>query len=360
VIDIDPANRRLVLRDGELSYDTLILATGARHHYFGKDQWEALAPGLKTIENATEIRRRVLTAFEKAERETNPEKVRALLTFVVGGGPTGVELAGALGEMAHNTLQRDFRAINTRSARVLLLEGAERILPSFAEKLSRKATKALEGLGATVHYRAKVTDLQDGSVRMETASGVETIRAGTVLWGAGVQASPLGAILARTTGAALDGAGRVMVQSDLTIPGHPKVFVIGDMSNCAHQTGTPLPGVAPVAMQQGTYVARLIVDRLMGRLPAPFHYHDRGSMATIGRARAVADLGWLKLSGYPAWLTWLFIHLLYLVGFQNRLLVLLQWAWNYFSRGRSARLITGEDVFKIPSAAADGPRKSVG
>ena len=342
VIDIDVAGRRVLLREGELRYDFLSLATGARHHYFGKGHWEQLAPGLKTIEEATEIRRRVLTAFERAERETDPERIRGLLTFIViGGGPTGVELAGALGEMARNTLVHDFRRINTRSARILLLEAGERILPTFPPRLSAKATKALAELGVTVRCQTMVTDLQPGTVAIKAGNVVETIRVETVLWAAGVQASPLGAGLARSAGASLDRAGRVIVQPDLTIAGHPEIFVIGDLAHCAHQTGKPLPGVAPVAMQQGSYVAHAIEDRLKGRQSSPFHYKDRGSMATIGRAKAVADLGWLTISGLLAWLAWLFIHLLYIVGYHNRLLVLVQWGWSYFTRGRSARLITG-------------------
>jgi NADH dehydrogenase len=340
--DIDVANRRLILRDGSLLYDTLILATGARHHYFGQTEWEKVAPGLKTIEEALDIRARVLTAFEHAERETDPERIRSHLTFVViGAGPTGVELAGALGEMARNTLVRDFRNINTRSARIMLLEGGPRVLPTFHEKLSARATRSLEHLGVTMRCNTKVVDVQPGAVTMEVGGARETIRAETVLWGAGVQASPLGAVLARAAGATLDRAGRVLVQPDLTVPGHPEIFVLGDMASFSHQTGQPLPGVAPVAMQQGDYVARLIRDRLEGKPTLPFRYHDRGSMATIGRAHAVADLGWVRFGGFLAWLAWLFIHLLYLVGFQNRVLVMFQWAWSYFSRGRSSRLITG-------------------
>jgi NADH dehydrogenase len=263
------------------------------------------------------------------------------LTFVVvGAGATGVELAGALAEVAFKTLRNDFRNIDPRRARILLLEGADRVLPPFAPTLSAKAARSLAAMGVAVRTGTVVTDIRPGLVTVKSGSGEETVAAHTILWAAGVQASPLGAALAAATGAPLDRAGRVIVGPDLTVPGHPEILVIGDLANYGHQTGKPLPGVAPVAMQQGSYAARLIRDRLAGRQTKPFRYHDRGSMATIGRNRAVADLGWVRFGGYPAWLAWLFIHLLYLVGFQSRLVVLIQWAWNYVTRNRSARLIT--------------------
>jgi NADH dehydrogenase len=346
VIDIDAAERKVILNDGELPYDSLIVATGARHHYFGKEGWEALAPGLKTIEDATEIRRRILLAFEAAERETDPAKVRAWLTFViVGGGPTGVELAGAVGELAHHTLRNNFRNINPADAHILLLEAVDRILPPYPPKLSAKAAKALARLGATVWTNAKVTEIQPDAVAVDRNGQVEWIPARTVLWAAGVQASPLGRILAQKTGVELDRAGRVMVEQDLSVRGRPEVLVIGDLAHVRGPEGKPVPGVAPAAIQQGRYVAEVIQTRLAGKpAPRPFRYKDYGNLATIGRAAAVADLGWIQFSGYFAWLAWLFIHLIKLVQFENRVLVLLQWAWNYFTRNRSARLITGEET----------------
>lgn len=347
-IDIDVAGRRVILRDGEVHYDTLIVATGARHHYFGNEQWEPHAPGLKTIEDATEMRRRVLTAFEVAERTPDPEQVQQWLTFVlVGGGPTGVELAGALGEIAKDTLRHDFRHINPAEARIFLLEAADRVLPSYPPELSANAATMLTRLGVQVRTGTMVTDIQPDAVTTRWGDTVERIPARTVLWCAGVQASPLGRALAKATGVELDRASRVIVQSDLTVPGHPEIFVIGDLAHCTSDTGTPLPGVAPVAMQQGRYVAQLLQRRLRGEHLPGFRYTDRGSMAIVGRGAAVADLGYARLSGFSAWLAWLFIHLLYLVEFENRLLVLIQWAWNYCTYNRSARLITGEQVLPM-------------
>jgi NADH dehydrogenase len=345
VVNFDLERRLAILKDGTEPYDSLIVATGSRHHYFGHPEWEKFAPGLKSIEDATTIRRRILSAFEKAERCTDAEDCRALMTFlIVGGGPTGVELAGTIGEMAHTTLRGNFRSIDPAKAHIVLLEGAERILSMFPPKLSAKAVQALNRLGVAVRVNTKVTDVQADRVTIQSGQQTEMIRAHTVLWAAGVEASPLAKALAQASGAQLDRAGRITVQPDLTLPGHPEVFVLGDMANYPYQGGKPLPGLAPVAMQQGSYVADLIQRRLRGVPSAPFHYRDRGTMATIGRAAAVADLGWITFSGLLAWLTWLFIHLLYLVEFQNRFLVLFQWAWNYFTRNRSARLITGTDA----------------
>jgi NADH dehydrogenase len=357
VIDIDVANREVILRESRLPYDTLIVSTGATHHYFGHQEWEQAAPGLKTIEDATEIRRRVLVAFEAAEREADPAKRAAWLTFViVGGGPTGVELAGALGELAHHTLRRDFRAIDPSQAVVILLEGLDRILPAYPPELSAKAVQSLERLGVTVRTGALVTDLHEERVVFRHADRTEELAARTVLWAAGVLASPLARVLAQATGAGLDRAGRIVVEPDLTLPGHPEIFVIGDMANFSHQHNKPLPGVAPVAIQEGRYVASVIERRFKGQVPPPFQYVDYGSVATIGRSAAVADLGWIRFSGRLAWLAWLFIHLIKLIGFQNRVLVLCQWAWNYFSRNRSARLITGEVLLPMdrePLASRD-------
>jgi NADH:ubiquinone reductase (H+-translocating) len=343
VVDFDLGRRLVVLRDGAtIPYDSLLVATGARHSYFGHPEWEQYAPGLKTVEDATAMRQRILYAFEAAERTTDPDQRQAWLTFViVGGGPTGVELAGTVAEVAHYTLPGNFRAIDPRSARVLLLEAADRILPTYPPKLSAKAAAALADLRATVRTGALVTDIQPDRVTIQCGDHTKVVRTHTVLWGAGVEASSLGKVLARATGASLDRAGRIVVEPDLSLPGHPEVFVIGDLANYPYQTGKPLPGLAPVAMQQGQYVANRIERRLTGGAPVPFHYRDRGTMATIGRARAVADLGWVYLSGFVAWLAWLFIHILYLIEFENRMLVLFQWAWNYFTRNRSARLITG-------------------
>jgi NADH dehydrogenase len=343
VTGFDVSQRRVLLTDGELPYDTLVVAAGARHHYFGHDEWEPLAPGLKSIEDSLEIRRRVLTAFEAAEREPDPDARAALLTFViVGAGPTGVELAGALAEIAHDTMRHDFRASDPRHARILLVEGCDRVLPAYPPQLSQKAGDALRKLGVTVRTGTLVEDLSSEHCVLRCGDGRERIATQVVLWAAGNTASPLTASLARETGAARDRSGRIMVGPDLTIAGHPEIFVIGDMAHASHhETGAPLPGVAPVAIQQGQYVARMIRERLDKKnRPRPFRYRDLGSMATIGRGSAVADLGWLQFSGYSAWLAWLFIHLMALVEFENRVLVLVQWGWNYVTWNRGARLIT--------------------
>jgi NADH dehydrogenase len=340
-VDVD--SRRVLLKPGSIDYDTLIVATGSRHHYFGNDHWEALAPGLKTVEDATEIRRRIFSAFEAAERGADQKQLPALLTFViVGGGPTGVELAGALGEIANDTLKNDFRNIDPAKARILLIEAGERILPTYPSDLSHQAEVSLRKLGVTVQTQTFVTDIQPAVVTVKRGSTVEPIPCRTVIWAAGVQASPLGNAVAQATGAKLDRSGRIIVEADLTVPDHPEIFVIGDLANYSHQTGNPLPGTAPVAIQQGRYVAELIRSRLAGK-PAPsFRYRDRGNMAIIGRASAVADLGKLKFSGFLAWLAWLFVHVMNLVEFENKVLVLIQWGWYYFSRNRAARLITGD------------------
>jgi NADH:ubiquinone reductase (H+-translocating) len=340
---IDAGSRRVLLNTGSVGYDTLIVATGSRHHYFGNDHWEAFAPSLKTVEDATEIRRRIFSAFEAAERGAASEQLQALLTFViVGGGPTGVELAGALGEIANDTLKNDFRHIDPTKARILLIEAGERILPTYPPELSHQAEIALQKLGVTVQTHTSVTEIQPTNVTVKRGGTVETIPSRTVVWAAGVQASSLGKAVAEATGAKLDRTGRIVVESDLSVPGYPEIFIIGDLANYSHQTGSPLPGVAPVAIQQGRYVAGLIRDRLAGKPSPPFRYRDRGNMAIVGRASAVADLGKLKFSGYLAWLAWLFVHLMNLVEFENKILVLVQWGWYYFSRNRAARLITGD------------------
>jgi NADH:quinone reductase (non-electrogenic) len=349
VIDIDVQRRCVNLRDGSVSYDTLIVATGSRHHYFGKD-WEKLAPGLKTVEDATEIRSRIFAAFEAAERETDPQRVRALLTFIiVGGGPTGVELAGALGEIANDTIRNDFRNIDPSGAQILIVEGGERILPTYPAELSRKAEISLNKLGVTVQATSLVVDIHSDAVTVKRGETVERISCGTVIWAAGVQASFLGQRIAEATGAQLDRAGRVLVAPDLTVNGHPDIIVIGDLANYSHQGKTPLPGIAPVAIQQGCYAAELIRSRLEGRSLPPFRYRDRGKMAIVGRASAVADLGRFHFGGFLAWLAWLFVHLVELIEFENKVLVLIQWGWYYFSRNRAARLITGDRALPMRS-----------
>ena len=347
-VHIDAANRRVILSDGAVSYGTLVVATGATHQYFGHDEWEEFAPGLKTVEDATAMRGRILLAFEAAERERDPAKLKAWMTFViVGGGPTGAELAGALGEIAHDTLSHDFREIDPSQTQIILVEGADRALPSYPPKLSEAARKMLVKLGVMVRTGAMVTNIQSKSVTIKEGDRTESIPTRTVLWAAGVLASPLGRILSKEAGATLDNAGRVVVHPDLTIPGHPEIFVIGDLANFSHQTGKPLPGVAQPAIQQGAYVGKLIQARLRNKQLPPFHYFDKGNLATIGRGAAVADLNWLQISGWPAWLLWVFIHLLYIVEFQNRLLILLQWAWLYITFDRSARLITGKNPLPL-------------
>jgi NADH dehydrogenase len=342
--DVDVEKREVVLSDGRVPYDTLVVATGSSHQYFGHDEWEKFAPGLKTIEDATDMRRRILLAFEAAEREHDAEKRREWMTFVIAGaGPTGAELAGALGEIANDTLRHDFRSIDPSQTRIILVEGADRVLPSYPHKLSAAADKMLARLGVTIRTGTFVTDVQERFVTIREGEHTETIATRTILWAAGVAASPLGQALHDKTGAAIDKTGRVLVEPDLTVPGHPEILVIGDLANFSHQTGQPLPGVAQPAIQEGSYAARAIWKRLRGeKIDHPFHYHDKGNLATIGRGAAVADLNWLQLSGLPAWLIWVFIHLLYIVEFQNRVLILLQWGWLYMSWDRSARLITGK------------------
>jgi NADH dehydrogenase len=345
VVDLDPADRRVILRDGNAPYDSLIIATGSTHAYFGHDEWADLAPGLKTIENATAIRSRLLAAFEHAEREPDPAVRHTWLNFViVGGGPTGVELAGALGEIARDTLRHDFRHINPAEAQILLVEGEPRLLPSFPPDLSAKAEQQLVDLGVRSLTDARVTNIDREGVTIHTKEPAADrhVAAKTVLWAAGVRASRLGKVIAERTGAALDRAGRVIVQPDFSVPGYPDIFVIGDLALYTHIGGKPLPGLAPVAMQEGRYVARLIRDRVAGhKATKPFRYFNKGNLATIGRNKAVADFGRIHLSGFLAWFTWVFVHLMYLVEFENRLLVLTEWVYNYVTRNRGARLITG-------------------
>ena len=335
VVGVDLPRRVVVSESSEHPYDYLLLACGSRHAYFGHDDWEAHAPGLKTLEQATEIRRRVLTAFEEAEKEPAPERKRALLTFaVVGGGPTGVELAGAIGEMSRFTLAKDFRDIDPTLARVILVEAGPRILPTFDETLAARAARDLENLGVQIWNRSLVTHIDADGL----AIGGERLMCRTVLWAAGVKASSLGQGL----GAELDRQGRVIVGPDLTLPEHPEVSVAGDQAHVAGADGHPLPGMAPAALQQGQYFAQRIRTLVSGGDHPDFSFRDKGQMATIGRCRAILQSGRIRLSGFTAWMSWLLVHIYYLAGFKNRLFVVLQWAWSYFSYGRGARLIVGK------------------
>ena len=342
VRDIDAPNRRVILDDGgAIAYDTLVVAAGASHSYFGHDEWRPWAPGLKSIEDALEIRRRIFLAFEAAERSGNDEARRRWLTFaIVGGGPTGVELAGALAEIAHHVLRHDFRTIDPTHATIVLVEGADRILPPFDPQLSARAKEALMAMGVTVKTGAMVTEITSDEVCYRIGSTVERVKAGTVFWAAGVQASPLARTIAAASGATLDRAGRVSIEPDLTLPGHPEIFAIGDMTHLV-ESGKPLPGVAQVAIQQGRYVGRVIQARLRGgTAPGPFHYVDLGNMAVIGRAAAVVEARSLKLSGFVAWLGWALVHLFKLIGLENRVKVFVTWAWHYATWNSDGRIIT--------------------
>ena len=358
-VDLNAQSKRLILADGEVAYDTLIVATGSTDSYFGHEDWARVAPGLKSIEEATQIRHKILYAFEAAEKESDPETRRSWLRFViVGGGATGVELAGALGEIAHRTLRKEFRSIDPSLAEILLLEGTSRMLPAYPPDLSAKAESSLIRLGVTPRVNAIVTGVDEAGVDVKTATGIERITARTVIWTAGVRASSFGKVLNQRAGAALDRAGRVIVNSDCSVPGYPEIFVIGDLGHF-EQDGKMLPGVAPVAMQQGGYVAKLIEKRVQGaagNTPA-FRYFDKGSLAVIGRAAAVAQFGRLHVSGLLAWLTWLFVHLMYLVEFSNRVLVFIHWGFLYLTYNQGARLITGNPQatkYRVQGYGADG------
>jgi NADH:ubiquinone reductase (H+-translocating) len=352
-VGLDPGARRVELSDGgTIDYDTLIVATGARHAYFGHDEWARLAPGLKTIEDATDIRHRILIAYEAAERETDAARRAEWMTFVVvGAGPTGVELAGALGEISHDTLRRDFRSIHPADARVLLVEALDRVLPTYPEKLSTSARRQLERLGVTVRTSTRVTSIDDSGIEVAVRSlgsddVTERIPARTVVWAAGVQASSFGRRVAEALGVETDRAGRVPVGPDLTVAGHPEIMVLGDLAVATRQGGKMVPGVAPAAIQEGKYAAKSIRRRIRGRPADPFKYRDRGDVAVIGRLSGVADIRWLgrfgRMSGFLAWGMWLGIHILYLIGFANRLVVIIRWAWSFLTHGRGTRLITGE------------------
>jgi NADH:ubiquinone reductase (H+-translocating) len=321
---------------GDIGYDYLVLACGVQHHYFGNNGWEEFAPGLKNLAQASEIRRRVMEAYEAAERTNNPVERKKLLTFViVGGGPTGVELAGSIGEMSRYTLSKFYKHIDPKLTRIFIVEAAERILGSFAPELSSKATRELEKLGVQVWTNSPVSDVDANGVQI----GRERIEAATVLWAAGVQAQQIG----RHMGVETDRTGRIVVENDLSLPGHPEVFVGGDQACFTHQGGTPLPGMAPVAVQEGKHIGRIIIDDLKGRARKPFRYRDKGQMATIGRNKAIVEIGNLKFDGALAWFTWILVHIYYLSTFRHRVFVLMQWAWSYFTFGYGARLIVNKD-----------------
>jgi NADH dehydrogenase len=343
-VDIDPAAKQVLLRDGgSIEYDSLIVATGSQSAYFGHDEWREWAPSLKSVEEATQIRHKILLAFEVAERIEDPEERRAWLTFViVGAGATGVELAGALGEIANETLKHDFRSIRPQDARIIVVDGGDRPLASYPEDLSRKAERSLLKLGAQVRTHVMVTGVDANGVTLKTQSGQERIASHTVIWAAGVAASDFGSELAKRTGAHAEKGGRIKVNADLTIPNYPDIFVVGDLAFSTDEHGKALPGVAQVAMQGGAYVAKTIVKRLKHeRDIKPFHYFNKGDLAVIGRAAAVADIFGMHLSGFLAWLVWVFIHLMYIVEFQSRIVVFVQWAFLYLTFNRGARLITG-------------------
>ena len=342
-IDLDPRRRTVVTAGGEVPYDSLVVATGARNHYFGSPQWERFAPGLKSLEEAVEIRHRILYAFEAAELEPDAARRRAWLTFVVvGAGPTGVELAGALGEIANDTLKGDFRSIRPEESRILLVDGSPRVLTPFVPELSVEAENALIRLGVRSLLNVKVIGVDSEGVDVKMPKGQDRIAAKTVLWAAGVTASEFAQVLAQRTGAEVDRGGRIIADGFCNIPGHPEIFVVGDIVHMKNKDGQLLPGVAPTAMQQGRYVANVILRRLRDQPVKPFQYLDKGSLAVIGRASAVAEFGKLRFVGLIAWLVWLFVHLMYLVTFQNRLIVFIRWAFQYVTYNRGARLITGE------------------
>lgn len=349
VLGVNLSKRQVQLTDGELDYDFLILATGVRHSYFGRDDWERFAPGLKTLDDALEMRRRVLTSFEEAEKEPDEKKREAILTFVVvGGGPTGVELAGAISELARFTVARDYRRFDPRKSKIMLVEAGDRVLSAFDEKLSAKALDSLHKLGVETRLKTRVTKIDNEGVEL----GAERVLARTVLWAAGVAASPL----SKSLGVELDRSGRVKVQSDLSIPGYSTAYVVGDLACVAQADGTTVPGLAPAAIQEGEHAADNIMAAALGNPTEPFSYLDKGIMATVGRASGIAQSGPLRMSGFIGWCAWLFIHILYLIGFRNRIAVLIQWGWAWFTFGRSARLITGTSA---PNLRLEAPVREV-
>ena len=366
VVDFDPATRRVILADGAIDYDTLIVAAGMKNHYYGNDAWGKVAPGLKSIEDSAWIRQKIFFAFEVAEREPDPEKRRAWLTFViVGSGPTGVELTGMVAEIARESLKEDFRSINPEESEILLVDAADRVLPAFPPELSENARSTLHDLGVQVRTGVKVTAIDEQGIALEGPDGTQRIATHTVLWAAGVTASPLGRMLAEKAGAKTDRMGRVIVNPDLTVPGHPEIFVIGDMAHLPGNDGNPLPGLAPVATQQGRYVAGCIVKRLRGENEAaPFSYFDKGTMAVIGRHAAVANIGRFHFGGVTAWLMWLFIHLLLLINFESRLVVFVRWAFSYFTHSRGSRVLIVTGTLRLPitgagNAGITGERRTI-
>jgi NADH dehydrogenase len=358
-VGVDPERREVVLSDGgPIGYDTLIVATGARFSYFGNDSWAAVAPGLKSIDDALDIRRRILIAFEAAERERDARRRAEWMTFVVvGGGPTGAELAGALGEIANDTLRRDFRSINPPDARIILVEAMARILPTYPEDRSRSAQRQLEKLGVTVRTKTKVVHVDARTVRVEMAGGEEAIPTRTVLWAAGVLASSFSRAVAEATGAETDKAGRIRVGPDLSIPGRPEIFVVGDAAIQPWKADRPVPGVAQGGIQGGSYAAKTVLRRLRGEPTPPFRFRDKGDVAVIGRLSGVTNIPWLgpfgRTGGFIAWMLWLLIHIFYLIGFANRIVVTVRWAWSFFTHGRSTRLITGDPL--LPPIADPEP-----
>ncbi len=349
VLDIDPQAKTLKLKHNAegVQYDMLVLATGGMTHYFGNDAWAQHTQSLKTVEEALDMRRKVFMAFEKAEQEPDPKKREALMNFViVGGGPTGVELAGALAELSRFSMPCDFKNIDCRRANIILVEMGPRVLAAYPEDLSQKAGETLERLGVTLRTGTSVTDIQHGMITLSSQGNTEHIPAETILWAAGVKASPLGQLLCEKTGCELDRGGRVIVEADLSVPKYPEIFIVGDLANYAHTPDKrPLPGVAPVAMQQGRYLAQSILKRQKGQSVQPFNYINKGNLAVIGINEAVADLHKVHLSGFPAWFIWAFVHVMYLVEFDNKVLVMLQWLWAFFTRRHSARLITGKGSY---------------
>lgn len=355
-VGLDPDARDVILENGDrITYDHLVVATGTLQSWFGNDAWERLAPGLKSVDDALQIRRRVLLAFEEAEREDDPVARAAWMTFVVvGGGPTGAELAGALAEIARDTLAREFRAIDPTMARIVLVEALDRILPTYPAGLSRRAARDLADLGATVRTDTRVTGIDPEGVDLLTPGGPERLPARTVLWAAGVQVTPFGRAVAAALGARTDRAGRIVVKPDLTVPGHPEIAVVGDLAVTPWKPDRPVPGVAQGAIQGGRYTGKRILASLEGQTPAPFRFKDLGELATIGRLRAVADFRRLRFGGFAAWVLWLSIHIVWLIGFQNRVLVLVRWAWSFWTRGRSNRLITAQGGGAAPTMDEPG------
>ncbi len=345
VLDFDLGHKRLMLADGHLEYDHLVVAAGATHSYFGHEEWASNAPGLKTLQDATSIRRKVFLAFEAAERERKPKIREQMMTFVVvGGGPTGVELAGALSEIARHTIRNDFRHIHPEDARIVIVEAADHVLAHYPPELCERAADKIRELGIEIHTQTRVTHVTDQEVHLSSVDGEQVIQTQTVLWAAGVHGSPLGSKLARACGIETDRAGRVGVTNKMNVEGQDEIFVIGDLANCTDGEGVRMPGLAPVAIQQAQYVAKRILANISGiKTEQPFVYHDRGTMATIGRAKAVVKVGKRESVGFIAWLMWLVVHLLQIVQFQSRFLILIQWSWNYLTFSRSARIITGDD-----------------